>query len=211
MNIERLKTAEMVFLERYPGGFGSEEMQQVAKKFRLDRMTASAHETLAKDKFRMQGQVLDDIVKLVTRSGMVSLFEKPKFRDYVNGLNRDDREYLAAGFKELLHFKNQARGFNKVLDVLTEGKLAKWSLMTIIPFTMQPEVEVFVKPTTTKRIISYLELEGLEYKPRPSWEFYATYRERIAEMKGLVDASLTSNNAAFTGFLMVTLDSGGQR
>ena len=80
--------------------------------------------------------------------------------------------------------------------------------MTICSLYMHPSVDVFVKPTTTKRVINYLELEDVVYKPRPSWEFYARYRDIINDIKGKVDPSLGPNNAAFTGFLMVTLESG---
>lgn len=205
MNLKRLRTAELTFLERYPGGFGHPEMLEIGKKHRIGALSEQARTTLARDRFRQQGQVLDDIIKVVTRSSMVSMFEKPKFRDYVNGLSRDDREYLATGFKEMLHHKNQARGFNKVLDVLVEGKMARWSLMTVCLFYMQPTTEVFVKPTTTKKIISFLELDELQYRPRPSWEFYASYRDIINTAKTKVDSSLGPDNAAFTGFLMVTL------
>ena len=62
-----------------------------------------------------------------------------------------------------------------------------------------------MKPNTTKRVIRYLELDDLVYKPRPSWEFYARYRDTINEMKSMVNPSLSANNAAFTGFLMVTI------
>ena len=205
MNLERLRTAEMAFLERYPGGFQNPEMVEVGKKFNVAKHSEQTKLLLSKDAFKQTKPVLESLTKIVSRSAMVSMFEKPKFRDYVNGLSRDDREYLAGGFKEMLHYKNQERGFNKVLDVLSEGKLAKWSLMTICLYHMRPEQEVFVKPTTTKRVISYLELADLEYKPRPSWEFYENYREAINSMKGKVDSSLGPDNAAFTGFLMITL------
>jgi hypothetical protein len=61
-----------------------------------------------------------------------------------------------------------------------------------------------VKPTTAKNIVQKLELD-LDYKPRPSWEFYDGYRKAILEMKSLVSPSLAPNNAALTGFLMMTL------
>ena len=81
-------------------------MVAVGKKHRVDQIAEQTQTLLAKDKFRQQGQVMDDIIRVISRSSMVSMFEKPKFRDYVNGLSRDDRAYLAAGFKEMLHFKN---------------------------------------------------------------------------------------------------------
>ena len=207
MNLERLYTAQTVFLDRYPGGFAHPDMVEIGKKHRVDKIVEQTQSLLAKPVFKSQAQALENIVKTVTRSSMVSMFEKPKFRDYVNGLSRDDRGSLSEGFRKMLH-ANQEKGFNEVLDILSEGKLAKWSLMTICSLYMHPEVDVFVKPTTTKRVINYLELEDVVYKPRPSWEFYAQYRDIINDLKGKVDPSLGPNNAAFTGFLMVTLESG---
>ena len=200
---EKLRTAEQVFMEMYPAGFESEELQAIVKKFRIGASNDFAREALAKKRFLQQGQVLDDIVKIVTRSSMVSLFEKPKFRDYVKGLSRDDREFLAEGYRKLIHGPQQ-QGFEAVADVLREGKLAKWSLMTICLLHYRPQKEVFVKPTTTKAVLKVLEVEDLVYKPQPTWAFYKSYRALIDEMKSKVHPTLSPNNAAFTGFLMRT-------
>lgn len=205
MNLERLYTAEAVFLDRYPGGFEHPDIVEIGKKHRVGAIAERTQELLAEQKFANQGEVLDSIVKTVSRSSMVSLFEKPKFRDYVAGLRRGDRARLAEGFRQMFH-ADQAAGFDIVLDLLVDGKLAKWSLMTICLLYLRPEEEVFVKPTTTKRIISYLELDEFVYKPRPSWAFYERYRTTINDMKGLVSPDLGPNNAAFTGFLMMTLE-----
>ncbi len=204
MNLKKLREAEAIFMQRYPGGFEHPDMVEIGKKHRVDQIAGQAQAQLAKSRFSVPGQVLDDIVRLVSRSSMVSMFEKPKFRDYVQGLSRDDREYLVGGFRKLLHNKKQETGFNEVLDVLSEGKLAKWSLMTILPMYYRPEVEVFVKPTTTKGVLRRFEIEDLTYYPRPSWAFYSAYRNLIHEMKAKVDPRLSPNNAAFTGFLMIT-------
>lgn len=203
MNLKKLREAESLFLLRYPGGFQHEDMQRISKKHNVDKLSDFAATALSKDKFRHQGQVLDDIVRIVTRSSMVSRFEKPRFRDYLNGMNRDDRTLLATGFKQLLHGR-QEQGFNNVVDVLADGQLAKWSLSTVCLFSYHPHKEVFVKPTTTRNVIRQFELEGLTYSPRPSWAFYAGYRDAIETMKSHVHPSLSPNNAAFTGFLMMS-------
>ena len=203
MNLKKLREAEALFLHRYPGGFANAEMQQViAKRHNVGKLSDFAASALAKKKFASAG-LLDDVVKIVSRSSMISRFEKPRFRDYVDSLARADRELLVVGYKRLLH-GNRERGFNDVLDVLGEGKLAKWSLMTIHLHHLRPQQDVFVKPTTTKNVIRQFELEGLEYRPRPSWGFYERYRSLIDEMKAAVDPSLSPNNAAFTGFLMMS-------
>lgn len=204
MNLKRLKQAEAEFLARYPGGFNHPDMVTIGKKHNVGRMTEQAKELLNKKAFQKTGPVLDSLIKIVSRSSMVSMFEKPKFRDYVNGLDRDEREALAMGFQLLLHGKQQ-RGFEIVIDILARGKLAKWSLITICPNYMKPLDEVFVKPTTAKNVIKYLELENLDYKPRPSWAFYEEFRRQILAMKEKVDPSISPSNAAFTGFLMMSL------
>ena len=204
MNLKRLKQAEAEFLARYPGGFNHPDMITIGKKHNVGKMTEQAKELLNKKAFQKTGPVLDSLIKIVSRSSMVSMVEKPKFRDYVNGLDRDEREALAMGFQLLLHGKQQ-RGFEIVIDILARGKLAKWSLITICPNYMKPLDEVFVKPTTAKNVIKYLELENLDYKPRPSWAFYEEFRRQILAMKEKVDPSISPSNAAFTGFLMMSL------
>ena len=204
MNLKRLKQAEAEFLARYPGGFNHPDMITIGKKHNVGKMTEQAKELLSKKSFQKTGPVLDSLIKIVSRSSMVSMFEKPKFRDYVNGLDRDEREALAMGFQLLLHGKQQ-RGFDIIIDILARGKLAKWSLVTICPTYIKPLDEVFVKPTTAKNVIKYLELENLDYKPRPSWAFYEEFRSQILAMKEKVDPSISPSNAAFTGFLMMSL------
>ena len=204
MNLKRLKQAEAEFLARYPGGFNHPDMVTIGKKHNVGNMTEQAKELLSKKSFKKTGPVLDSLIKIVSSSSMVSMFEKHKFRDYVNGLDRDEREALAMGFQLLLHGKQQ-RGFEIVIDILARGKLAKWSLITICPNYMKPLYEVFVKPTTAKNVIKYLELENLDYKPRPSWAFYEEFRRQILAMKEKVDPSISPSNAAFTGFLMMSL------
>lgn len=203
MNLRKLREAESLFLHRYPGGFDDPEMQKIVRKHNVGKLSDFAATALARGRFTNPGQVLDDIVRIVSRSSMVSMFEKPKFRDYVNGMNRDDRAILATGYRRLLH-GNQAQGFEEVIDVLREGSLAKWSLATICLHHYRPQEEVFVKPTTTKNVIRQFELEGLIYRPQPSWDFYSSYRDAIDQMKSAVSPLLSPNNAAFTGFLMMS-------
>jgi hypothetical protein len=204
MNIEKLKLAEAHFLQFYPGGFQHPDMQLIAKKHPIERLAEQTRVLLAEAAFVNQGQVLENIVKLVARSSMVSMFEKPKFRDFVNGLGRDDRSHLAQAVKAMLH-GDQVQGFEALTQLLQQGKIAKWSLVSILLLYSNPSVEVFVKPTTAKAIIAYLELTDLTYHPRPSWEFYTGYRLAINTLKLRVDPSLSPSNAAFTGFLMMSV------
>ena len=77
--------------------------------------------------------------------------------------------------------------------------------MSAVPFYFAPTKEAFVKPTTAKRILAFLEVDELHYRPRPDWAFYDGYRRLILDIRDEVDPSLTASNAAITGFLMSTI------
>ena len=205
MNFEKLKEAEAAFLMRYPGGFDHPDMVELGKKkHNVSRLVELAQEAFHEESFARPDVFIDNMVKIIGRSSMVSMFEKPKFRDFAKSLSADEKEQLIDAMQERL-YGNERSGFESLLEFMATRKLAKWSLISICPFYFRPNQEVFVKPTTAKKAIRVLELEGLEYKPRPSWEFYARFRDLVGEMKTDVDASLSPNNAAFTGFLMMSL------
>ncbi len=204
MNIANLRKAERAFLERYPAGFESPEMVEVGKKHRMEQMTALARECFGKDAFANPQKIAEDMIKIVSRASMVSPFEKPKFRDFVKSLNQADTGRLAAALKLLIH-GDQPRGFGELVELLWEGKIAKWSLVTVVPVYYAPNDEVFVKPTTAKGIVRDFADGELVYKPQPTWEFYNAYRQLITNLKKEADPSLSPSNPAFTGFLMVSM------
>ncbi|MBC8375363.1 MAG: hypothetical protein H8E26_04900 [FCB group bacterium] len=205
MNLDKLKQSEAKFLNVYPGGFEHPDMVAIGKKHKMDKMIITVQEEFAEDQFGDSKAIVQAMSKMVSRSSMVSLFEKPKFRDFVNSLHNQHETILANGLREMLH-GNQEQGFNMMLDVLITGKMAKWSLISVLPVYHKPYDEVFVKPTTAKGVIQQFELDTLVYKPRPSWEFYKEFRSIINVMKTKVDSRLAPNNAAFTGFLMLSMD-----
>ncbi len=205
MNIAKLKQAETQFLDKYPGGFMHPDLQAISKKHKMEQMITQTQDIFAKSKFKDAATVTENMTKIIGRSSMVSMFEKPKFRDVVKALADREQKSLSNGLKNLLH-GNQQKGFEAMVNVLKPQKLAKWSLITVIPNYYYPDKEVFVKPTTAKGVIEFFELEGLVYKPAPTWEFYQKYRESITEMKNELDSSIAPNNAAFGGFLMVSMN-----
>lgn len=201
MNLKKLKQAEAAFFDRYPGGFANPEMIEIRKKHKLDKMIQLTQDSFVKRNFKLPELIAENMIKIVTRSSLISVFEKPRFRDVVRSLPPNHKKSLAQGLGELLHGSEQL-GFDTVLEVLRTGKLAKWSLMTICQTYYRPQIEVFVKPTTVKGIIEFFEIKNLQYRPTPTWAFYNEYRDLINEMKTKVDSSLSPYNVAFSGFLM---------
>ena len=206
MNLLKLKAAEKRFLNLYPGGFQSPEIQAIAKKHRIEKLVAFAQASFAKPCFKDTNSIVLNAIKLVGQSSMVSVFEKPKFRDYVRSLDAVGKQRFANSLKAQLHGV-QANGFETMVELLAEAKLAKWTLLSAIPFYFRPNADVFIKPTTTKGVIAMFELEGLSYKARPSFAFYQKYREHILAMKAALSPDVSPNNAAFCGFLMMSLES----
>ena len=157
------------------------------------------------EKFSDSPGIVESMIKVINSSSMVSLFEKPKFRDFANHLDDDRRNLITEGLKQLLHGDKES-GFEILVDMLGEEKLAKWTLMTIIPTYYSPDKEVFIKPTTTKGVIKYFELENLIYKPLPTCDFYCRYRDEINNMKKEVSSLLSPSNPAFSGFLLMVME-----
>jgi len=204
MNLSKLIQAEEMFLQRYPGGFDNPELITIRKKkHNVDKMIVFAQESFARRNFKLPDQIVQNMIKVVSRSSVISVFEKPRFRDFLEALSHDDRKWLTSGVEELLH-GNEQTGFEIILNIFRSGKLAKWSLMTVCQTYFHPHRDVLVKPTTVKGIIEYFELNDLQYKPAPTWVFYEAYRSIVHEMKSKVHPSLSPSNAAFSWFLLLS-------
>lgn len=205
MNLDKLKQAEEAFLTRYPGGFENPELIAIRnRKHKPDQMIALARQSFAKANFKLPDLIVQNMIRIITWSSIVSVFEKARFRDFATAMITSQKDLLTSGLDELLH-RNEQSGFEVIFEVLKEGKLAKWTLMTVCQTYFHPQRDVFIKPTTAKGVIEYFELKGLQYKPTPTWAFYEAYRSAFREMKSHVDPSLAPTNPAFSGFLLMTI------
>jgi hypothetical protein len=204
MNLKKLKEAEASFLMFYPKGFEDEALLPIIKRHNTAKIGESVREMFAPEHFTRTEQVCENFAKIVSKSSLISLFEKPKVRDMVKQLSMEQQDMLSIGLYELLH-ANHAKGFEILVDILSIYKLAKWSIVTLIPYYYARDKEFFIKPTTTKDIIKFFEIEGLTYKPRPTYEFYERYTKVLEEMKSQVSPLISADNAGFTGFLMMAM------
>ena len=205
MNLKKLKQAEAEFLALYPGGFDDSGMAPVKKKHNVDKLSEFAQSNLTRTHFNRPEHICDTLVRVISRSSMVSMFEKPRFRDFVHTLNSHEKEHLALAFEKRLYGRSKRAGFDEILGMLSHHKIAKWPLISAVPYYVAPRKEAFVKPTTAKGIIAYLEITDMQYKPRPSWEFYSAYLKLLQQVRREVHPSLSPNNAALSGFLMSVL------
>jgi hypothetical protein len=206
MRRDLLIAAQKEFLRMYPGGFHNEEMQVLVKKHKIDKMTDFTRGSFAREKFDNPLQVFENIVKIFSRSSVVSVFEKAKFRDFARDMDTDQKLRLVSGLFERLH-GDAHLGFDEMKKVLLEGNLAKWPLLTVIPYYYDNNGEIFMKPTTVKNVIRIFELEDIVYNSKPDYEIYKSYKKEFLKMKAMVEPEVAPENGAFSGFLMMMTES----
>ncbi|OHD84373.1 MAG: hypothetical protein A2Y52_05930 [Sulfuricurvum sp. RIFCSPLOWO2_02_43_6] len=204
MNLEKLKAAEANFFAFYPKGFADEALLPIIKRHNTAKIGESVQEMFAPERFSRTEEICESFAKIVSKSSLISLFAKPKVRDMVKQMSMEQQDMLAIGLYEVLH-GNKEKGFTILVDVLGIYKLAKWSIVTLIPYYYARDKDFFIKPTTTKDIIKFFEISGMEYKPRPTYEFYERYTKVLEEMKSQVSPLIGEDNAGFTGFLMMAM------
>jgi hypothetical protein len=204
MNVRKLKQAEAAFLARFPQGFSDPGLERIRKSHNVERLADFARANVTEAALSRPQRFAETLLTIVSRSSMVSRFEKPPFRELIDSLDSKDKRRLSEAFRNRL-FGRQREGFDAIVDLLGRYKLARWSLVSAVPFYFAPAKEAFVKPSTARKIVTFLDVDDLQYHPRPDWRFYVGYRKLIIAIKGKVDSSLTPNNAATTGFLMATM------
>lgn len=204
MNIQKLREAEAAFLLRFPLGFNDPDpwMVGVRKRHNVGNLAKYARTNLTEITFAQPHKFTDTLITIISRSSMVSRFEKPAFRKFIDSLDSNEKRKLTEAFRKRLLGRKKREGFEEIVNMLARYKLARWSLVSAVPFYFSPRREAFVKPTTAKKLVAVLEMDALHYHARPDWIFYDGYRKMILEIRKLVDASLSTNNAVITGFLM---------
>ncbi len=205
MNMEKLRAAEVRFLLNYPGGFEHPAMLEISKKHKVEKMCELAQTELAAAAFKNPETVVETLQKIVSRSSLISVFEKPKFKDALASMSKSERQALSDSVKALLH-GDEAEGFEGLARCLAPYKMDKWPLMTVVQSYYDPERNTILKPTTVKGILKFFEIDDLVYNSRPSYDFYTRYRDYIHQMREAVEPSLAPSMTAFCGFLMMSVE-----
>jgi hypothetical protein len=205
MNLKKLKDIEVEFLSQYPSGFEDEHFFPTMKKFNPAKLEEFTKENLKKENFSNPNLVVDAFFHIIQKSVLVSLFDKLKFRDMLSSLSSYEKDMLSIELYELLH-GNMKNGFEGLVEFLEQYKLAKWTIISVVLYYFNRKKEYFIKPTTTKNVINYFEIKDILYKPKPSYEFYSSYKKALNEMKKNVHKSVKVDNAAFTGFLRISIE-----
>lgn len=206
MNTRKLRKLEKEFLSKYPEGFDSPEMRKKGKKHNIHKLEDYIHNVCSEENLKRGNKAFSEVMKVISKCSMVSVFEKMRFRDFLGDLDKTEKIEFLEAISELIH-GNEKVGFNSLISILTPYKLAKWPIITAWRAYYNSDYDVFVKPTTVKKILSYLEIKDIKYTPRVNYGFYKRYRDYLNKMKVEIKTeSLKPNNPAFSGFLMLTIE-----
>ena len=124
MNLEKLKNAEAYFLELYPEGFQDIGLQPIIKRHNTAKIGELVQELFAKENFSQPELICENFAKIVSKSTLISLFEKPKVRDMIKSMRMERRDMVCIGLYEML-YGDKKEGFEILVDVLSSYGLSR--------------------------------------------------------------------------------------
>ncbi len=205
MNTEKLKEAEGLFLSAYPLGFDTPGLAERTKHHDMTKRVAFARESFSPEALEDTETAAENFIKLVARSSMVSLYEKPRLREAVRGMTYGEREDLMGFATELLH-GNEAAGMGGLAAMLAMRQAAKWPVVTTLRCYYYPDTDLVIKPTTVKNVIAHFGLTDIVYTPHPNFAFYDRYRAALLDMRSKTAAPMNGYElAGYSGFLMMVM------
>lgn len=201
--MDKIHILENKFYSMYPDGFQDTAFDVIHKKHNIDKLHHFVEEAFPLEAFDDSKQILEDAAKLINRSTLVSRFEKPLFKKFMAESKQVNA--FVKGLKSLYH-EDEKKGFESLMEIFRMHKLDKWPIISAFIAYKDPMYQVFIKPTTTKKILKYFEIESFKYDSKPSYAFYTSYRDFINELKACTNEGLHVNNPAFCGFLLMTIE-----
>ncbi len=170
------------FLEIYPDGF--EDIRYMEKAWKHDdSKIVEFFQKLDAQQFDESNPhaLAEKFGKIISKSTMVSTFEKISLRNYLSFFEGHGAFIMA--IKHLIENYNE-QNFDTLVDVLSRYKdqgntnAAKWPVMSFFTYYGVKSHECYpVKPTTVKQVAQLLDVD-IGYKARPNFETY----EKINDM-----------------------------
>jgi hypothetical protein len=119
-------------------------------------------------------------VEQQSRHSMIFSFEKMALRDAVK--SPEGARLFAEGLHSLLHGGGSPqRRFEEWIACVSalprrQTRVLTWPVVTVFGFIAQPDTHLFLKPVVSRRAAVAYGFD-LRYRPRPSWDTYASFLE----------------------------------
>lgn len=182
-----LRQAIAKFEAIFPGGFYDPKYDRDERAYKLaayrECLQHLGHGRYRKLLASNRAELVQEIMRVYRSINLLSVFEKAALTDALEDIDS------AASFLETLGDVLESPSvteatFDPYLKAVgnlptPRGRVATWPVATIIPFLMQPDRHLFLKPTVTERAAKVLAF-NLNYKAAPNW---LTYR-RLLDLAG---------------------------
>ncbi|MEG0283164.1 MAG: hypothetical protein RR543_00200 [Erysipelotrichales bacterium] len=179
-----------MFLKLYPDGLQDISFIEASKRHKVNNRILKKVEAFDIERLMEQypPTVADNIqfiTKLLTSCSMVSVFEKVAFKNYI--ADKKLQEDFLTSLYEMLNELNED-SFNNFVRVLSLKKadsktnVAKWPIITFFLSFFNPKAEVFIKPTTMKKVAQLLEYD-IKYSPTLNYQTYTLARDMVMQYK----------------------------
>jgi hypothetical protein len=181
------------FLRFFPGGFRDATYVDWERSYKW-QTHQRWQEALGRDEFakllkaRKYVEIAQRAVRVEQRSrhSMIFSFEKMALRDAVK--TPTGARAFAEGLYELLHGGSSLeRRFARWIEVVAalprrQTRVLTWPLVTVFGFIAEPRAHMFLKPNVTRAAAAAYGFD-FRYRPRPSWETYASLLEFAAAVR----------------------------
>lgn len=199
--MDNLQTIDDLFLTFFPGGFNDENFIELSKKhkandrifkiiddFDIENLLEEYPPTVLKN--------IQIITKMVTSCSMISVFEKVAFKNYIAD-KRIHETFLKALYNMLKNLNEDT--FIEFAYVLGMKKheencnIAKWPIITFFLLFFNPSEEVFIKPTTIKKVARLLDYD-IKYEATLNYQTYSLVKQMINDYKMVSKICKDQNN-----------------
>ncbi|MCC6228091.1 MAG: DUF3553 domain-containing protein [Phycisphaerales bacterium] len=186
---QTLPQAVARFLGRFPGGFhdpaylgdmhsGERAYKEAAHRECVERFGGGRYARLLAEN---RAQLVEEVKRTYRSVNLIAVFEKAALTDALESIEAALPFLECLGrviATETVSEETFVPYLKSVCDLPTpRGRVATWPIATVIPFLMQPDRHLFLKPSVTEVAADVLGF-NLNYDPTPNWLTYS----RLLEM-----------------------------
>ena len=159
-----------LFLRVFPRGFEDPfyrkyegDYKREAQSYIGNLLNKKAFEGLLQDD--QFGEICERVKRSFNKTNLVSPFEKMALKEVLE--RSDVQKHFAHSIYELVHGESFDTALQKVVALLESRRAAKWTIVTYLPFFLEPSKHVYVKPEILQNCAYRLGYE-LDYVPIPN-------------------------------------------
>ena len=165
------------FLRIFPDGFAAEAYLNSERAYKLTAKQ-KLDQSLPLESALESSGLGEAALAIFRATNLLSPFEKTRLQDPLRGPNADQFVHGAAKFA----LGDHKAGLLEMTKALKPHEMAKWTVVTYLPFLWQPNSQMFLKPEVTK---NYAERVGHsfanDYSPQLDLSVYSSLLDLASE------------------------------